>query len=73
MEDKTMDVMNLAKGLLVQKLGGNNAAVGAVLSGLLGGGGQGGGLDLGGLVKGLESKGLGDIAGSWLIVRKCCS
>lgn len=66
MEDKTMDVMNLAKGLLVQKLGGNNAAVGAVLSGLLGGGGQGGGLDLGGLVKGLESKGLGDIAGSWL-------
>ena len=60
-----MDVMNLAKGLLVQKLGGNNAAAGAVLSGLLGGG-QGGGLDLGGLVKGLQSKGLGDVAGSWL-------
>lgn len=60
-----MDVMNLAKGLLVQKLGGNNAAVGAVLSGLLGGG-QGGGLDIGGLVKGLQSKGLGDVAGSWL-------
>ena len=57
--------MNLAKGLLVQKLGGNNAAAGAVLSGLLGGG-QGGGLDLGGLVKGLQSKGLGDVAGSWL-------
>ena len=30
------------------------------------GGGQGGGLDLGGLVKGLQSKGLGDVAGSWL-------
>jgi len=57
--------MNLAKGLLAQKLGGNNAAIGAVMSGLLGGQ-AGGGIDLGNLVKGLEAKGLGDVAGSWL-------
>jgi len=58
-----MDVMNLAKGLLAQKLGGNNAAIGAVLNGLIGGGNT---ADIGGLVNGLKEKGLGDVAESWL-------
>ena len=61
-----MDIMNLAKGMLASKLGGNNDAVGAVMGSLLGGGGGAGGLDLGGLVNGMKAKGLGDVAESWL-------
>ncbi len=60
-----MDIMNLAKGLLAQKLGGNNAQIEQVLGSLLGGGEQGG-LDIGNLVGGMQSKGLGDVASSWL-------
>ncbi len=59
-----MDIKKLAIGLVAQKLGGNNAAVGAVMGNLLGGGG--GDLDVGSLVSGLQSKGLGNIAESWL-------
>ena len=36
------------------------------LGGLLGGGNEGGGLDIGGLLGNLQSKGLGDAAASWL-------
>ena len=63
MKVKIMDIMNLAKGMLAQKLGGNNAAVGAALNGLLG---QGDKMDLGSLVSGFKEKGMGDVAESWL-------
>jgi uncharacterized protein YidB (DUF937 family) len=62
-EDMTMDIMNLAKGMLAQKLGGDNDMISEVVGGLIGGGDK---PDLGGLVSGLQSKGLGDIASSWL-------
>lgn len=61
-----MDIMNLAKGLLAQKLGGDNAQIESVMGSLLGGGQQGGGLDIGNLVSGMQAKGLGDVASSWL-------
>lgn len=60
-----MDIMNLAKGLLADKLGGDKDAVGDAMGSLLGGGKEGG-LDLGSIVSGLQSKGLGDVASSWL-------
>lgn len=58
--------MKLASGMLSQKLGaqgGNNAAIEGVLNNLIGGGDK---MDLGGLVSGLQAKGLGDMASSWL-------
>ena len=55
--------MNIAKGMLAQKLGGDNAAIGGVLNSLIGGGNS---ADIGGLVNGLKEKGLGDVAESWL-------
>lgn len=55
--------MNLAKGMLAQKLGGDNAAIGGVLNSLIGGGNT---ADIGGLLNGLQEKGLGDVASSWL-------
>lgn len=55
--------MNLAKGMLAQKLGANNDAVGSALNGLLG---QGDKMDLGSLVSGFQEKGLGAVASSWL-------
>ena len=58
-----MDIMKLAQGMLAKKLGGNNALVGAALNKLIG---QGDNMDLGGLVSGLQEKGLGDVASSWL-------
>lgn len=58
-----MDLMNLAKGMLAQKLGGDNDAIGGVLNSLIGGGNT---ADIGGLVNGLKEKGLGDVASSWL-------
>ncbi len=60
-----MDVMDLAKMALAQKLGGNKAGIAGALGGLLGGG-SGGGLDIGSLVGGLKDKGMGDVADSWL-------
>ena len=61
-----MDIMNIGKALLAQKLGGNNAMIEAAMGSLLGGGQQGGGLDIGNLVSGMQAKGLGDVASSWL-------
>lgn len=63
-----MDIMDLAKGMLAEKIGGNSDAVGDVVGNLLGSAGEGGtgGLDLGSIVSGLQSKGLGDVAESWL-------
>lgn len=58
-----MDVMNLAKGMLAKKLGGDSGAVGGVLDSLIGGGDK---ADIGGLVAELKEKGLGDVASSWL-------
>lgn len=55
--------MNLAKGMLAQKLGGNSDAVGGVLDSLLG---QGDKMDIGSLVSGFKEKGIGDVAESWL-------
>lgn len=58
-----MDIMKLAQGMLAQKLGGNNDAIGGVLNSLVG---QGDSMDIGSLVSGFQEKGLGDVAGSWL-------
>ena len=58
-----MDMMKLATGLLAQKMGGNNAAIGGVLNSLIGGGDK---MDIGSLVGSLKEKGLGDVADSWL-------
>jgi len=58
-----MDIMKLATGMLAGKLGGNNAAIGGVLNSLLGSGDK---ADIGGLLSGLQEKGLGDVASSWL-------
>ena len=62
-EGNIMDIMDLAKGALAQKLGGNSDAIGGVLNNLIGGGEK---ADIGGLLAGLQSKGLGDVASSWL-------
>ncbi len=58
-----MDFMNLAKGMLAQKLGGNSDAIGGVMDSLIGGGDK---ADVGGLLETLKAKGLGDVAESWL-------
>jgi uncharacterized protein YidB (DUF937 family) len=58
-----MDFMNLAKGMLADKIGGDNEAIGSVMDSLLG---QGDKVDLGSLVSGFKEKGLGDVAESWL-------
>jgi len=63
MKDMIMDIMKLAQGMLAQKLGGNNAAVGLALNSLLG---QGDKMDIGSLVSGFKEKGMGDVAESWL-------
>ena len=54
--------MNLAQGMLLKKLGGNNPAIGGVLNSLIGGGNK---MDLGGLLSGMKEKGLGDVADAW--------
>ena len=58
-----MNIMNLAKGMLAEKIGGDSDAIGGVMDSLLGGGDK---IDLGSLVSGLKDKGLGDVAASWL-------
>lgn len=58
-----MDLMKLATGALASKLGGNNDAISGVMNSLVGGGDK---MDIGGLVSGLQAKGLGDVASSWL-------
>lgn len=64
-----MDVMKLATQLLASKLGGsggNSDMIQSVIGGLLGGGSDKGGIDLGSLVGNLKNSGLGDVAESWL-------
>ncbi len=63
MKDMNMDFLNLAKGMLADKIGGDSDAIGGVMNSLIGGGDK---LDIGGLVNGLKEKGLGDVASSWL-------
>lgn len=62
-----MDIANLAKGLLLKKLGsqlgGNSDAISGVMNSLIGGGDK---ADIAGLLGGLKEKGLGDVASSWL-------
>ena len=58
-----MDISSIAKGLIAQKLGGNNEMVGNVMNSLIGGGDK---MDLGSLVSGFKDKGLGNVAESWL-------
>jgi len=58
-----MDIMNLAKGMLASKLGGNSDAIGDAVGGLLGEGQE---MDIGSLMAGFKEKGLGGVAESWL-------
>ena len=59
-----MDIKSIAAGMLMKKLtGGNSNAIGGVMENLIGGGDK---MDIGSLVSGLQSKGLGDVAESWL-------
>ena len=58
-----MDFMNLAKGMLADKIGGDSGAIGNVVGGLLG---EGDTVNLASLMSGLQEKGLGDVAQSWL-------
>jgi uncharacterized protein YidB (DUF937 family) len=59
-----MDLKKLAMGMVANKLSGSNSdALGGVMDNLIGGGDK---MDLGGLVETMKSKGLGDMAESWL-------
>ncbi|GGX74712.1 hypothetical protein GCM10011309_26100 [Litorimonas cladophorae] len=58
-----MDFMNLAKGMLAEKIGGDSAAIGGVMDNLLGSGDK---VDIGSLLGSFKEKGLGDVASSWL-------
>lgn len=61
-----MDIKSIAAGMLMKKLTGSNSnsdAIGNVMESLIGGGDK---MDIAGLVSGLQSKGLGDVAESWL-------
>ncbi len=64
-----MDIMKLATSLLASKLGGSSGGNSDLLQSVIGnllGGSQKQGIDLGGLLQGLDQNGLGDIAKSWL-------
>lgn len=65
-----MDLMKLGTQLILSKLGGNasESGISDALSGLLGGGNSGGGLDIGSIVSGMMSNGGGleGIVASWL-------
>ena len=61
--------MKLATSLLASKLGGSSGGNSDLLQSVIGnllGGSQKQGIDLGGLLQGLDQNGLGDIAKSWL-------
>lgn len=49
--------------MLLKKIGGNSGAINGVMDKLVGDGDK---MDVGSLIGGLQSKGLGDIAESWL-------
>lgn len=58
-----MDIMNLASGLIANKLGVDQNTINGALNGLIGDGDQ---FDLGSLVSNLQSGDLADVASSWL-------
>lgn len=58
-----MDIMNLASGLIANKLGVDQNTINGALNGLIGDGDQ---FDLGSLVSNLQSGDLADVAASWL-------
>ena len=58
-----MDIMNLASGLIANKLGVDQDTISGAMNGLIGDGDQ---FDLGSLVSNLQSGDLADIAASWL-------
>ncbi len=58
-----MDIKSIAASMLLKKIGGNSGAINGVMDKLVGDGDK---MDVGSLIGGLQSKGLGDIAESWL-------
>ncbi len=58
-----MDIMNLASGLIANKLGVDQDTISGAMNGLIGDGDQ---FDLGSLVSNLQSGDLADVAASWL-------
>jgi uncharacterized protein YidB (DUF937 family) len=63
MDIDNMDIMNLASGLIANKLGVDQNTINGALNGLIGDGDQ---FDLGSLVSNLQSGDLADVAASWL-------
>lgn len=65
MKVMNMDIKSLATSMIAKKLGLNagGGAMEQVVGSLIGGGDK---MDIGSLVSGLQSKGLGDVASSWL-------
>lgn len=59
-----MDLKKLAMGMVANKMmGSDEGALGGVMDSLIGGGNK---MDIGGLVETMKSKGMGDMAESWL-------
>ena len=58
-----MDLMNIASGMIANKLGVDQNTINGALNGLIGDGDQ---FDIGSLVSNLQSGDLADIAASWL-------
>lgn len=58
-----MDIMNIASGMIANKLGVDQNTINGALNGLIGDGDQ---FDIGSLVSNLQSGDLADIAASWL-------
>ena len=58
-----MDLMNIASGMIANKLGVDQNTINGALNGLIGDGDQ---FDLGSLMSNLQSGDLADIAASWL-------
>ena len=62
-----MDIKSMAVQMLMAKLGGGDSnAIGSALSGLLGGGSDDDGLDVGGMVEKFSGGDTGDAVKSWL-------
>lgn len=58
-----MDIMNIASGMIANKLGVDQNTINGALNGLIGDGDQ---FDLGSLMSNLQSGDLADVAASWL-------
>ncbi|MBO6920360.1 MAG: DUF937 domain-containing protein [Rhizobiaceae bacterium] len=63
MDNDKMDLMNIASGMIANKLGVDQNTINGALNGLIGDGDQ---FDIGSLVSNLQSGDLADIAASWL-------